>query len=351
MISSLNNHTYPTAVITGVAGLVGSTLAMRLIKEGWQIVGLDDFSLGTSRHVGEIKTVASSSSRGSFVFLQKDVSTNDWFDATTTELKKLGTKNSDVVVFHLAANSDISLGAKEPEMEFRRTTQTTLKALEFCRLFGLRYFVFSSTSAVYGETAVFPTPEDLGPMKPISLYGAAKLASEAYISAYVENHGLNAWIYRFGNVVGKRLTHGVIYDFVKRLTQDPSQLSVLGNGTQQKTYIHADDCVDGILHGFRNSPAGKSHSERFQVFNLSTNGSTKVSDIAQWCTEEMASANNVAAAKIQYGQSDRGWVGDVPRTSLDVSRMAKLGWNPRFESDASVITAIKEFISWSNNRD
>jgi UDP-glucose 4-epimerase len=179
-------------------------------------------------------------------------------------------------------------------------------------------------------------------MHPVSHYGAGKLASECYISSFVENYGLRAWVLRFGNVVGKRLTHGVIYDFVAKLGKDGSKLEVLGDGRQTKTYIDVEDCVDGILLARRKSPAGRNHAERFQVFNLSTEGTTSVREIA----EETVSVVTGGKARINYGKSPVGWVGDVPRTSLSVEKIHALGWRPRLDSTAAVKKSIRDFHGW-----
>ena len=322
------------ALVTGGAGLVGSSLCRSLLAQGAKVFCVDNFTLGTKRHIEDLK------SHSDFLFEDWDVSVHGWHRPL---ISKSGSNQAFDVVFHLAANSDISLGHQQPQMDAQRTFQTTFETLLAAKELGIPHFIFSSTSAVYGKEPLYPTPEDSSRMHPVSVYGAGKLASECFISAFVENYNLSAWVYRFGNVVGQRLTHGVIYDFVGRLKNNPKELTVLGNGLQNKTYIDVEDCVSGILTAYQKSPAGSSHSSKFQVFNLSTTGSTTVKDIA----EETNRVVTGGVAKIQYGSSSIGWVGDVAKTSLDVERISKLGWTPRHTSTEAVYNSIRKYYQWS----
>lgn len=317
-------------LVTGGAGLVGSSLCTRLLAQGARVFCVDNLTLGTRRHL------VSLASNSDFQFETWDVAEHGWH-------KKLSTSKPFDLVVHLAANSDISLGHARPEMECRQTLTATFETLLAARELKIPNFVFSSSSAVYGAEPAFPTPELTIGMHPVSNYGAAKLASESFISSFVENYGLNAWVYRFGNVVGPKVTHGVIFDFNRRLKQNSKELTVLGNGQQSKTYIEVEDCVSGILHAFEKSPAGRSHAERFQVFNLSTDGTTTVREIA----EESVRVVTQGRAQIQYGTSAIGWVGDVPRTRLAVDKMLKFGWRPKLNSTASVVQAIRGHYEWS----
>ncbi len=312
--------------------MVGSLLAERLLEKGHSVVSVDDFSLGTRRHLEPAMKQAA------YAFIEADVSQPDWHSV-------LQGRSFDVL-FHLAANSDISLGGRDPVKDLQKTFTTTLHSLMAAKSLGIPDFVFSSSSAVYGQDPVLPTPEETPRMHPVSIYGSGKLASEVLISSFVENFGLNAWIYRFGNVVGKRLTHGVIYDFFHKLKKTPDRLVVLGNGHQTKTYIDAEDCVAGMVHGLLHArPRGKTHSDRFQIFNLSSDGHTSVRSIAENCVAQMTSGS----AQIQYGSDPIGWVGDVPKTHLDTSRMLALGWKPRRSSDEAVDHAIRDFTAWTRN--
>lgn len=320
-------------LLTGAAGLVGSEITELLLEEKYfaveKIVGIDNFTLGTEKHIAEFRK------NKKYEFLNLDCSKPNWHS-------QLSTKQFDLLI-HFAANSDISLGHKNPDMDCRLTFETTFQALMAARELKIPNFIFSSSSAVYGENPVFPTPENCSEMHPVSVYGSGKLASENFISGFVNNYGLNAWVFRFGNVVGKKLTHGVIYDFVKKLRKNPEKLEVLGNGKQNKTYIDVRDCVEGICHAFTKSKPGKTHSERFQVFNLSSEGATSVQMIA----EECANVVTAGKAKIQYGESSIGWVGDVPKTSLEVSKMKKIGFQTKLSSTDAVKKSIHEFVEWT----
>jgi UDP-glucose 4-epimerase len=316
-------------LLTGGAGLVGSSVTRRLLDTGSEVFCADDLTLGTLRHVEEFET------ESGFEFERWDVSRHGWH-------APLRGRSFDLLV-HAAANSDISLGHGRPEEDARRTFTTTFECLLAARDLRIPSFLFCSTSAVYGSEPVLPTPELTPGLHPVSIYGAGKLASEAFISAFVENYGINAWVYRFGNVVGKRLTHGVIFDFIGKLRQNPAELQVLGDGRQTKTYVDVEDCVSGMLHAFEKSPPGKDHAERFQVFNLSTEGTTSVRQIA----EETVAVVTGGKARIRYGTDPIGWVGDVPRTRLSVDKIGELGWRPTLDSTAAVFQAIRDFYEWS----
>lgn len=317
-------------LLTGGAGLVGSSMTRKLLDRGAKVLSVDNFVLGSKRHIQDFEK------HPGFEFAEWDVSRRDWH-------KKLAGREFDLLI-HLAANSDISLGHRQPEMDCNRTFETTFESLLAARELKVPNFIFSSTSAVYGASPVFPTPESASNMHPVSVYGAGKLASENFISSFVENYGMNAWVYRFGNVVGKRLTHGVIFDFVRRLRDNPAELTVLGNGMQTKTYIDVEDTVDGMIYGFEKSPAGKTHPQKFQVYNLSTDGMTSVKAIAEKTVEVVAGGKT----RISYGTSSIGWVGDVPKTSLDITKITSLGWKPRKDSDTAVFEAIKEHYEWTS---
>lgn len=194
--------------------------------------------------------------------------------------------------------------------------------------------VFASSSAVYGDAGVSPVTEDYGPLLPISLYGASKLGSEGLISAFCHLFSMKAWIFRFANVVGKRATHGVIFDFINKLRRNNKELEILGDGTQEKPYIHVEDCVDGILYGFQHA------TSQISVFNLSCHSSTKVRAIARMVVDEMG----LPDVEFKYTGGKQGWPGDVPQVRFDTSRMQQLGWKPRFTSDEAVSQAIKDML-------
>ena len=217
--------------------------------------------------------------------------------------------------------------------DFGNTLGTTYALLEGMRVQGVKQIIFASTSAIYGE-AQGQLAEDHGPLLPISHYGAAKLASEGFISSYAENYGLRAWIARFPNVVGERLTHGAIYDFVHKLRADPSRLEVLGDGTQTKPYLYAGDLVDAILTGWDH------FEDRVNLFNIGGPTRANVRRIAEIVVEEFGSN-----ARIEYTGGDRGWVGDVPSVDYNVERIASLGWSPRHDSEAAIRIAARWMVA------
>lgn len=316
-------------LLTGAAGLIGSQMTEVLLQQGASVLGFDNLSLGSLKHVAPF------SGHKGYDFVKADISKPEWYAG-------LKGRSFDVLI-HLAANSDISLGHANPKMELERTTLTTFESLLAAKELKIPHFIFSSTSAVYGANPVFPTPEETTRLYPVSNYGAAKLASENFISSFVENYGLSAWVFRFGNVVGEKLTHGVIFDFIKKLKANDSELEVLGNGLQNKTYIDVTDCVAGILWAHQKAPAGTKHADRFQVFNLSTEGSTSVKDIAEKTVHHITRGK----AKIRYGTSSVGWVGDVPKTSLLTTKIQSLGWQPKFSSNDAVFNSIESYHAWA----
>ena len=309
--------------VSGGAGFIGSHLCERFLKDGHFVTAFDNLVLGKQALIQPFE------SDPSFRFIKADLLD---LDRLKSELK-----GHDLVV-HMAANSDISQGAARTDIDMNNGTIATYNVLESMRVCGLTKILFASTSAIYGEASVKPTPESYGPLMPISFYGASKLACEAMISAFSHNCGIQAWVYRFANIVGSHATHGAIYDFVNRLKQNPACLEVLGNGTQRKSYLHVTDCVSGMLFGFENSKLD------YQCFNLASEGVSQVRFIAEEVASEMSKAVSVKTA-VKYGEGDRGWVGDVPYTFLDGSRLASLGWQPKMKSDEAVRRAITEIIA------
>jgi UDP-glucose 4-epimerase len=235
----------------------------------------------------------------------------------------------------MAANSDIARSHADPRVDLDNTFLTTFRVLEAMRQAGVGQFVFASTSAIYGEVEG-RVREDFGPLKPISHYGAAKLASEAFISSYGENYGIQSWITRFPNVVGPRATHGAVYDFVHKLRRNPGQLEVLGDGNQEKPYLDVHDLIAAMLLVWR------STGERTNIYNVGALTRSKVSDIARIVIEE-----GPGPADIVYTGGDRGWVGDVPKFDYDISAIAALGWSPTMDSDDAIRRAAQAV--WSES--
>ena len=237
------------------------------------------------------------------------------------------------MVFHLAANSDIQKGGKNPYVDYQLTFNSTFQLLMLMKEFGVKKLFFASTSAIFGEV-YGKIDEDFGPLRPVSNYGAGKLASEAFISAFSSTYNIQTWITRFPNVVGERFTHGVIFDFIKKLKNNPNELEVLGDGNQCKPYIDVKDLIDGIMYVINNT------KERFNVFNLGPDSRTQVKEIAQMVIEEM----NLSAA-IRYTGGDRGWVGDVPEFKYDLTKINELGWTAPHTSNESVRIAIQKGLN------
>jgi UDP-glucose 4-epimerase len=233
----------------------------------------------------------------------------------------------------MAANSDIPAGIADPSVDLRDTFMTTYQSLELARRLGIRRFAFASTSAVYGEHAG-ALHEDTGPLMPISNYGAMKLASEAAISA---THSLDrAWIFRFPNVIGPRGTHGVIYDLLHKLRRTPHELEVLGDGTQQKPYLHVSELLDAMFHIVEHG------QERVNLYNIGPeDDGARVSDIAH----AVLAARSHVGTRIRYTGGDRGWVGDVPRFYYSVAKLANLGWRPSHCSIDAVRRAVAELAA------
>jgi len=233
-------------------------------------------------------------------------------------------------VYHLAANPDVRLGEEDKEVHLRENIIVTHNILEAMRMNGLNKIVFTSTSAVYGEAKTIPIPEDYGPLIPISLYGASKLAAEALIFSYSE-FGVQSWVLRLANIIGGRSNHGIIPDFIKKLEKNPKELEVLGDGNQTKSYLHVEDCVDAIIF------AAKKSNEKINIFNIGSPDTITVKEIANFVIEKKA-----PRAKIKYTGGKQGWKGDVPKFLLDITKLKKIGWKPKYNSRESVKKTIGE---------
>ncbi len=302
--------------MTGGAGFIGCHVCERLVGRGHRVVAADNLVLGLRENLAALD------GQDLFSFVEMDV-------ADRPALDDVFARERFEAVFHLAANSDIARSHADPGVDFSATLGTTYSVLEAMRRHGVRQIVFASTSAIYGE-AQGAIREDHGPLLPISHYGAAKLASEAFISSYVANYDLRAWITRFPNVVGDRSTHGAIYDFARKLERTPEQLEVLGNGEQIKPYLHVDDLVDAIFFSWDNV------GEPINLFNVGGTTRCSVKRMAEIVAEEAG-----GTASISYTGGDRGWVGDVPSVNYDVGRIRALGWSPRLDSEGAVRAAAR----------
>lgn len=299
--------------VIGGAGFIGSHLLDRLVWRG-KVTVYDNLSVGRREFIQPHLT------NGACQLLEHDVLD---LEALTASLK------GHEVVFHLAANPEARWGLENPRLDLEQGTIATWNVLEAMRRVGTRKLVFSSSGTVYGDTIEVRSEGDLGYL-PISLYGASKLAGEALISAFVECFGLNAWVFRFGNVVGPRGTHGAMLDFLRKLQANPRELEVLGDGKQAKPYVHVTDVVDGVLYGLDHA------HDPLNVFNIAPPDATSVRRIAELCVQSSPYPN----AAIRYTGGTRGWPGDVPQSRMNAQKLAELGWRIQRTSDQAVAAAV-----------
>lgn len=307
------------ALVTGGAGFIGSHLIDRLIARGDSVVVLDNLSSG------KLPFIQGHLDSGMASLVQGDITD---FETVLHAMKGID------CVFHLAANPDIRLGTRITDTDLKQGTLATYNIVEAMRRSEVKKIAFASSSVVYGEDAPLPTPEDHGPCMPISLYGASKQAGEGLISSWVGTFGLQAWIFRFANIIGTRGTHGVIFDFIHKLKADPSRLEVLGNGRQEKSYMEVEDCVTGILHVMEHS------NKPLNLFNLGSHDTASVRRIAEIVVEETGCVD----AKIEYTGGDRGWAGDIPRAMLGIDKMLSTGYDVRLNSEAAIRHTAKALI-------
>jgi UDP-glucose 4-epimerase len=311
-----------THLVTGGAGFVAVNLIPRLLERGHDVLAVDNLIRGRREFLEPFLQ------GGRVRFVEADCSDPGGLRAA------LDSHAADPIsdVWHLAANSDIPAGVADPYVDYQHTFMTTFSTLVVMRELGIPRMHFASSSAIYGDFKDAAIAEDTAPYRPISNYGAMKLASEAQISAACESFLERANIFRFPNVVGVPATHGVMLDFVRKLAATPGQLDVLGNGTQQKAYLHVGDLVAAMLFIADKGP------ERLNIFNI---GPSDDGVTVRFIAEAVRDTVRPAAA-IRYGEGDRGWVGDVPRFRYSVDRLATLGWSPSLDSAGAIRRAVAE---------
>ena len=300
------------ALVTGGAGFIGSHLIDRLVARGDDVVVIDNLSSG------DVGFIQPHLDNGRVRLVEGDI-------CNPADVGRAMAMEIDCV-FHLAANPDIRLGTRITDTDLQQGTVATYNILEAMRLNDVGRIVFASSSVVYGEDAPLPTPEDHGPCMPISLYGASKQAGEGLISSWVGTFGLQAWIFRFANIIGARGTHGVIFDFIHKLKNDPNRLEVLGNGLQEKSYMEGGDCVDAMLHVMANA------HQPLNLFNLGSHDTASVRRIAEIVVE----VTGCADARIEYTGGDRGWAGDIPRARLGIDKMLQTGFDVAMNSEEAI---------------
>jgi len=307
-------------LVTGGAGFIGSNLVDRLLESN-QVTVLDNFSSG----------------KRSFVGRHMDDENFNLIEADLLDPKAAedAVKGKDMA-FHLAANPDVKIGAEDTRTHLDQNVLATYNLLEAMRKNNVRNVAFTSTSTVYGEAEIVPTPENYGPLLPISLYGASKLACEALIAAYCHTFEMNAWIYRFANIVGERGTHGVLVDFVNKLKKNPEELEILGSGTQRKSYLEVHDCINAMIYCAENS------SKSVNVFNIGSEDSVNVTEIADIVVEKMDLEN--VDYKYTGGVDGRGWKGDVKLMLLSIDSLKELGWMPKHNSKEAIGIAVEALL-------
>lgn len=307
--------------IAGGAGFIGSHLCDALIKKGNKIIVADKLIMGK-------QNIEHLLNNPNFKFYELELAEQCNVDAIFEE-------NKIDAVYHMAANSDIQKGGKEPSIDFNDTLLTTKAILEAMRKNNVKNMFFASTSAVYGEMPDIKLSETTGGIKPVSYYGGAKLASEALISSYVSMCDMNVIIFRFPNVIGPRLTHGAVFDFIRKLRKTPHSLEILGNGTQCKPYIYVLDLVEAIVNLTDVSKPGED------IYNISVESQgTTVTNIAKIVVEVLG----LSDVKFKYTGGDRGWKGDVPRFTYDISKVLATGWKPKHTSDEAVKQTVKDAL-------
>ncbi len=309
-------------MVTGAAGFIGSHLVDRLLGIKCEVVGIDNLSSGKEEFLRSAKK------KRKFKFVRFDLLEDEGLEEYMDGVS---------MVFHLAANPDVRIGASDSSVHLEQNVLATYIVLEAMRATGVPAIAFTSTSTVYGEAEKVPTPEDYGPTVPISLYGGSKLAAEAMISAYAHTFDMRAVFYRFANVVGPRSTHGVIHDFIEKLRKDPKELEILGTepGTR-KSYVHIDDTIEGMIHGVHVA------RDRVAIYNIGSEDLTDVKTIADIVSEEMG-------LKPEYrwtGGIDggRGWKGDVKLMHLDISKLKSEGWEPKMTSEEAVRATVRGIL-------
>lgn len=307
-------------VVTGGAGFIGSNLIDRLLEKGNRVIVFDNLSSG------KMEFIEHHLENPDFSFVKGDLLDPGAIDRAC--------KDADMV-YHVAANPDVKLGASDTKVHLDQNILATYNLLEAMRKGSAKRIAFTSTSTVYGEASIMPTPENYGPLVPISLYGASKLACEALITSYSHTFDMQAWIFRFANIVGPRSTHGITVDFIKKLQENPHRLEILGDGKQEKSYLHVSECVDAILFAIEKS------KEEVNIFNIGSEDTISATGIGRVVVEEMG----LSDVEFTYTGGSRGWKGDVPRMRLGIEKLKAIGWKPSYTSERSVRETAKAVLS------
>lgn len=303
------------AFVTGGAGFIGSHIVDRLAEQGADVTIYDNFSTGQQQYI-------------------RHHAENPKVKVVCADVRDLGRVIDEMAgcdfVFHLQANADVRGGMQRTRLDLEQNTMTTWNVLEAMRINEVQRITFASSATVYGEPTVFPTPESYAPLQ-TSLYGASKLAGEAMIQAYSEYFGISCYIFRFVSWIGARYTHGVIFDFVRKLRLNPRVLEILGDGNQRKSYLDVSDGVAGIFYAIRHA------RERKNIFNLGHDESMNVLDLADIVVQELG----LEAVDYRTTGGERGWPGDAPFVHLDTARLKSLGWQPQVSIEQGIRNTVR----------
>ncbi|MCX8188204.1 MAG: NAD-dependent epimerase/dehydratase family protein [Nitrososphaeria archaeon] len=314
------------SVVTGGAGFIGSHIVDRLQGLFEKIIVLDNLSSGSIENI-----------RHHFG--------KEYFSLKTIDLKFF--KDFDNIfediesVFHYAANPEVRVSVFDPRAHFEENVVSTFNVLEACRKYDISYFVFASTSTVYGDARTIPTPEEYYPLEPISVYGGCKLACENLIITYSKLYGIRSLILRYANVIGPRSSHGVIFDFINKLRKDSRVLEILGDGLQKKSYIHVEDAVDATIHLYKNLLSSKKD---YEIYNVGNDDWITVKEIADIIVKEMC-LHDVKYCFSPATVDGRGWLGDVKFMLLDISKLKSTGWFPKMGSEQAVKSVVKHYLN------
>lgn len=314
------------AIVTGGAGFIGSHLVDSLMSRGYEVVVIDNLSAGS------LKNLEHHLNNPKFKFVEADLK--------NYEAKWVNEFKDADVVFHFAANPEVRVSSVNPRIHFDENLLATFNVLEAVRNNNVKYIVFASTSTVYGEAKVLPTPEDYHPLEPISVYGSVKLGAEYLHITYSKLYGIRSLIIRYANIIGSRSNHGVIIDFINKLRKNPNVLEILGDGTQKKSYLHVYDAVDATLFVFDKF---RETSKEYDIFNIGSEDWIRVVEIADIIVEEMG-LKNVKYEFVMTTPDGRGWPGDVKIMLLDITKLKKLGWSPRWNSREAVRKTIRQIL-------